>query len=50
MYLFFRSLKSLTLYDLPEVQDKKGTLKLLQQALPKCDIDFPDAHKDEPTT
>ncbi|XP_064622187.1 ATP synthase subunit s, mitochondrial-like [Lineus longissimus] len=33
-------LKSLTLYNLPEVKDKKGCIDLLQKSLPQCTIEF----------
>ncbi|GFR14275.1 ATP synthase subunit s, mitochondrial [Trichonephila clavata] len=35
-----KKLKSLYLYDLPEVKDKKDCLCILQQNLPRCKIEF----------
>ncbi|GFX42228.1 ATP synthase subunit s, mitochondrial [Trichonephila clavipes] len=35
-----KKLKSLYLYDLPEVKDKEDCLKILQQNLPGCKIEF----------
>ncbi|XP_014677970.1 PREDICTED: ATP synthase subunit s, mitochondrial-like [Priapulus caudatus] len=38
----FKNLKYLLLYDLPEVKDKKGCLRILQDALQGCVIEYPE--------
>ena len=35
---FFRNLRTLALYDLPEVKDKQGCENIIQKAVPNCQI------------
>ena len=38
--LFFSNLKSLLLYDLPEVKDIENSIKTLNKDLPQCEIKY----------
>lgn len=40
-------LRHLLLYDLPEVKNKEGCIRVLETALPGCEIDFPYAQASE---
>jgi hypothetical protein len=41
----FRNLKSLLLFDLPEVKDKSGCKAHIEKALPDCKVDYRDLKK-----
>lgn len=41
----FRNLKSLLLFDLPEVKDKNGCKAHIEKALPDCKVDYRDIKK-----
>lgn len=41
------NLRRLLIYDLPEVRDKEDCIRVLQEALPQCDVDFPYAKASE---
>lgn len=40
-FLLFRQLKTLFLYDLPEVENREQCISALEKNLPFCKVDFP---------